>query len=294
MEFSITEKYTLEWTEVDKRIRLALEEDVATGDITTEAILGDSYLIDGVFVAKEEGVVAGIELAGHILGLLSEKVVFRPNVADGSRVHKGEHVAGVHGPAGTVLTAERTVLNFMQRMSGIATQTRCFVNEISHTPAKILDTRKTIPGLRELDKWAVRLGGGTNHRMRLDDLFLIKDNHITTAGSIEAAVQACVAWRQKKNLTAGIEVEVRNLDELQQALHQSGVDFILLDNMSPDEMREAVKITDGRVKLEASGNVSLQTVKTIAETGVDYISAGTLTHSVNALDISLLFTLSGK
>lgn len=292
MEFNTISINTLTWSEIDKRIDLALEEDINTGDITTQAIFGDRHQVEGEFIAKEEGVIAGLELGKHIFSRLSEKVAFHPAVSDGSKVSRGSTVAGVTGPADVVLTAERTVLNFMQRMSGIATETRTFADEISHTRARILDTRKTVPGLRELDKWAVRIGGGTNHRMRLDDLFLIKDNHITTAGSITKAIRSCVDYRQRKGLRAGIEVEVKNLDELHEALEHPEVDIVLLDNMNPADMKKAVEYNDERAKLEASGNVSIDTVKVIAETGVDYISVGALTHSVKALDISLLFRIT--
>lgn len=292
MEFNTISKNTLTWSEIDKRIDLALEEDINTGDITTQAIFGDRHQVEGEFVAKEEGVIAGLELSEHIFRHLSEKVTFQPVVSDGSNVSGGAIVAAVRGPADIVLTAERTVLNFMQRMSGIATKTRIFADKISHTKAHILDTRKTVPGLRELDKWAVRIGGGTNHRMRLDDLFLIKDNHITTAGSITKAIRSCVDYRKRKGLRAGIEVEVKNMDELHEALGQPEVDIVLLDNMNPADMKKAVEYNNERVKLEASGNVSLETVKVIAETGVDYISIGALTHSVKALDISLLFRIT--
>ncbi len=292
MEFNTISKNTLTWSEINKRIDLALEEDINTGDITTQAIFGDRHQVEGEFIAKEEGIIAGLELSEHIFDRLSKQVKFYPAVPDGSKMVKGTIAATVTGPADVVLTAERTVLNFMQRMSGIATQTRRFADEISHTSARILDTRKTAPGLRELDKWAVRIGGGNNHRMRLDDLFLIKDNHITTAGSIANAIRACVDYREQKGLYAGIEVEVKNLDELHEALEYPEVDIVLLDNMSPADMKKAVDINKRRAKLEASGNISIDTVKVIAETGVDFISVGALTHSVKALDISLLFRLT--
>jgi len=291
MEFNTISKNKSLWGEIDKRIDIALEEDINTGDITTQAIFGSRHLVEGEFIAKEEGIIAGLELAGHIFNRLPQKVAFHPAVVDGTPVTKGETVATVRGPADIVLTAERTVLNFMQRMSGIATKTRRFADEVSHTKARILDTRKTVPGLRALDKWAVRIGGGVNHRMRLDDLFLIKDNHITTAGSISAAIEACIDYRKEKGLDAGVEVEVKDLEELEQVLVHPEVDIVLLDNMSTGDMKKAVSTASGRVKLEASGNVSFETVRAIAETGVDFISVGALTHSVKAMDISLLFRI---
>jgi nicotinate-nucleotide pyrophosphorylase (carboxylating) len=194
------------------------------------------------------------------------------------------------GPANILLTGERTVLNFMQRMSGIATKTHAYVKALEGTKAQILDTRKTVPGHRYLDKLAVRLGGGTNHRMRLDDRFLIKENHISVAGSVSKAIDSCIRFREAKNLQGvKIEIEVRNLDELSNVIHHGGVDFVMFDNMDILDMQTGVKMVGGRFLIEASGNVTLETVRDIAETGVDYISCGALTHTVKALDLSMLF-----
>ena len=275
--------------ELHKLITLALHEDVGRGDITTQAIYSGSELAKAEFVAKEDGIIAGIEVAKRVFSEVDENIRFEPVVEDGARVQRGDIIAKANGPAGSLLTAERTVLNFMQRMSGIATKSRIFADAISHTKAKVLDTRKTIPGHRYTDKWAVKLGGGENHRIGLYDRYLIKENHISVAGSIQVAIQNCVAHRQSNKLSAQIEIEVTSLDELREALKFSDVDYIMLDNMSVELMKEAVAITAGRCKLEASGNVNLETIATIAETGVDFISVGALTHSVKALDISLLF-----
>lgn len=275
--------------EVKLIVARALEEDIGNGDITTGAIYSGVEKANATFVAKQEGVVAGLNVAEYIFQQIDDSIQFEMLTDDGAIVRKKDVIASVSGPAHSILTGERTILNFMQRMSGIATQTRKFVDLVAGTNAKILDTRKTVPGHRYLDKWAVRLGGGTNHRIRLDDRFLLKENHIAVAGSIENAIQACIKYRNKNLLDAEIEIEVRNLDELEEVLSVEGVDYIMLDNMSLADMREAVKRVDGSVPLEASGNVSIESVRAIAETGVDYISVGSLTHSVRALDISLLF-----
>jgi nicotinate-nucleotide pyrophosphorylase (carboxylating) len=228
-------------------------------------------------------VVAGLGVVGLTFLLVDEAVQFTPLIADGDQVGIGQEIATVDGPGQALLSGERVALNFLQRMSGIATLTRRFVEAVQGTSAVILDTRKTAPGLRPLDKWAVRLGGGQNHRFGLYDMVLIKDNHIAAVGSISEAVTRV---RAKDKRGRPIEVEVKTLAELKEAL-PLGVDRIMLDNMSLAEMREAVQLTDGRVPLEASGNVSLENVAAIAATGVDYISIGMLTHSVEALDISL-------
>ncbi|QTA88788.1 carboxylating nicotinate-nucleotide diphosphorylase [Desulfonema magnum] len=261
-----------------------LEEDIGDGDITTLCTVPREAILKGTFIAKSPGVTAGLEIAGLTFSLLNEQVQFTPHIADGDKVKTGQVIATVSGPGRAILSGERVALNLLQRMSGIATLTREFSDAVEGTSAIILDTRKTVPGLRVFDKWAVRLGRGQNHRFGLYDMVLIKDNHIAAVGSISEAV-ACV--RAKDNQKRAIEVEVRNLTELQEAL-ELNPDRILLDNMTPDEMREAVRTANGRVPLEASGNVSLENVAAIAATGVDYISVGMLTHSVKAMDISLL------
>ncbi len=266
-------------------VRRALEEDLGPGDVTSTWTLPPHQRAQGTFVAKEEGVVAGLLVAREVFRQLDPEVILTLWVEDGMPVAPGTAVARVEGPAISILSGERTALNFLQRMSGIATATRRYVQAVAGTKAKILDTRKTAPGLRALDKLAVRLGGGHNHRFGLYDMVLIKDNHIQAAGSITAAVQRVKA-RNRRRLP--IEVEVRTIPELEEAL-ALGVDRILLDNMSCDEMRRAVEVAAGRVPLEASGNVTLQNIRQVAETGVDYISSGALTHSVKALDLSLDF-----
>ena len=268
-------------------IQRALAEDIGDGDVTTLCTLSPGALHRGRLIAKEDGVIAGLEVTRWVFSLLDERVELVPHAADGDCVQAGSVIAEVAGPARALLSGERVALNFLQRMSGIATLTRRFAEAVKGTSAVILDTRKTVPGLRVLDKWAVRLGGGQNHRSGLYDMVLIKDNHIAAVGSIAEAVARVRAGDERKR---AIEVEVKSLAELRQTL-ELGVDRIMLDNMSLAEMRDAVRTTAGRVPLEASGNVSLENVAEVAASGVDYISVGKLTHSVRALDISLDFEL---
>jgi len=270
--------------EISHCIKSALEEDIGTGDVTTNTIVPADASLRGRIVAKQDGVVAGLELAQHVFLALNERVEFVAKKEDGSNVARGTILAELNGPARALLTGERTALNFLGRMSGIATLTRKFVDAVSSTKAIILDTRKTAPGLRTTDKLAVRLGGGQNHRTGLFDMVLIKDNHIDFAGSITSAVERVRTSGTKLE----IEVETRTLDNVREAL-ALGVERILLDNMSIATMREAVNICEGRAKLEASGNVTLENVLEVACTGVDYISVGALTHSPRVFDVSLEF-----
>jgi len=265
-------------------IKRALEEDIGTGDVTTDTIVPADASLRGRIVAKQDGVVAGLTVAQHVMLALSERVSFRINAVDGAKITRGTVLVDLEGPARALLTGERTALNFLGRMSGIATLTRKFVDAVSGTNAVILDTRKTAPGLRITDKLAVHLGGGQNHRTGLFDMVLIKDNHIDFAGSITAAVERVRASGSQLE----IEVETRTLDNVREAL-ALGVQRILLDNMSIETMREAVRLCDGRAKLEASGNVTLDNVVEVAGTGVDYISVGALTHSPRVFDVSLEF-----
>ncbi len=266
----------------------ALAEDVGQGDVTSQWTLPPDLQGRGVFLCKADGVLAGMEVAQEVFRQVSPEIVLRAERADGDLIRTGDVLGIVEGPMSAILTAERTVLNLMQRMSGIATLTRRYVEAVRGTRAIILDTRKTAPGLRLLDKWAVRLGGGQNHRLRLDDMVLVKDNHIAACGSITLAVERVRAHIVRPHQVSGllIEVEVKNWAELQEAVSLRP-DRIMLDNMSVEEMRRAVDWVAGRVPLEASGGVNLETVRAIAETGVDFISVGALTHSVTALDISL-------
>ena len=262
-------------------IRRALVEDIGSGDVTTDSIVPSEAGMRGQIIAKQAGTIAGLEIAKAVYQTVDAQVDFQYQLDDGARVENRQVLALVSGRARSLLTAERTALNFLGRMSGIATLTRQFVEAVSGTKAVILDTRKTAPGLRSVDKLAVRRGGGQNHRIGLYDMILIKDNHIDYAGSITETV------RRARAVASGLEIEVeaRTMEDVREALAVH-VGRILLDNMSPERLAEAVKLTAGRAKLEASGNVTLDTVHRIAETGVDYISVGALTHSAKVFDVS--------
>jgi nicotinate-nucleotide pyrophosphorylase (carboxylating) len=257
-----------------------LSEDVGRGDLTTEHVIPADASCEAAILVKEPGVVCGLEVADAIFRELDVGVHLERLVADGDSVERGTRIAHLSGPARAILTGERTALNVLGRLSGIATLTRSFVDTIAGTGAEILDTRKTTPGLRTLEKHAVASGGGRNHRFGLYDGILIKDNHLAVAGSIRAAVERAA------KAGVPVQVEVETLDGLREALG-ARADSILLDNMSPELMREAVGITAGRATLEASGGVTLDTVRAIADTGVDFISIGALTHSARSLDVSL-------
>jgi len=272
----------MNWMEVEQLVRLALSEDIGYRDITTENLIGPDLRSMGVFYAKQEGIVCGIDVAERVFSILDPTISFNILKEDGDLIREGEEVARITGPTRTLLTGERVALNFLQHMSGIATKTNDLVDRIRHFPVKVVDTRKTTPGLRALEKYAVRIGGGSNHRFGLFDGVLIKDNHIRAAGGITEAIQ--VLQRRISHLSK-IEVEVENLEQLREAL-SAGADVVLLDNMEPDMMREAVKINAGRAILEASGGITQDTLVEVAKTGVDLISIGGLTHSANALDIS--------
>jgi nicotinate-nucleotide pyrophosphorylase (carboxylating) len=267
-------------------IRRALDEDIQTVDVTTQAVIPDSVFGKGKFLVKADGVIAGLSIAKNVFEMIDDEIDFKVLIPDGEKVNAGDIIAEIEGKASSILTAERTALNFLQRMSGIATLTNTFVEKIKHTKAKILDTRKTVPGLRLLDKEAVRLGGGKNHRIGLFDMFLIKDNHIEIAGSITKAIDACRKFQQKKNSELKIEVETKNLEEVKETL-ACNVDIIMLDNFTIDLTKKAVSLIGGKCLIEASGNINLENVKEVAEAGADFISVGALTHSVKALDISL-------
>ena len=281
--------------QVKQIVRNALAEDIGPGDVTSTPIIARDVPLQGTFLVKAEGVVAGLNIVAEVFSQIDPLIRYQPLVDDGSLVQPGAIVAQVSGHGPGILIAERTALNFLQRMSGIATLTRLYVQAVAGTQARILDTRKTAPGLRVLDKLAVKLGGGMNHRIGLYDMVLIKDNHIQAAGSITRAVQLI---RQQGN-SLPVEVEVESLAQLDEAISLH-VDRIMLDNMSPATMREAVQRTHARAgseprpELEASGGINLDTVAVVAATGVDLISVGALTHSVKALDISLDIVLAER
>jgi nicotinate-nucleotide pyrophosphorylase (carboxylating) len=266
---------------IDNLIGLAFAEDIGKGDVTTNSIIDENAKTKAVWKTKDMGVVAGLEVAKRVFEKLDEDLQWNSLVEDGESVNEGVEIASFSGNTRAILTAERTALNIAQRMSGIATKTRRFADEFSTFNTKILDTRKTLPGFRILDKYAVRMGGGRNHRRGLFDLALIKDNHITAAGSIADAVQKV----RRSHPEIMIEVETTNMQQVDEAL-LAETDMIMLDNMSAELMKDAVQLIDGRAKTEASGNVVLSNIRQIAETGVDYISVGALTHSVRAFDIS--------
>lgn len=274
--------------QVDAIIDLALNEDIGTGDITTLSTIPADKTAHGRFIAKEDMVICGVPLAAQIFAKVDPTIVFTPAFEDGAKVRKGDIIATVTGNAQNVLTGERTALNFMQRLTGIATRTAAAVAEVAGTSAKITDTRKTTPGLRVLEKYAVRVGGGTNHRFNLADGVLIKDNHIAVSGGIQKAVERARATIPH---TLKIEVEVETKEQLAEAI-EAGADIIMLDNMTNEQMRECVEIVHGRALVEASGNMGEKKLREVAETGVDIISIGALTHTVKAADISLKFTIS--
>lgn len=268
---------------IDKLIDLAIEEDINTGDITTESLIPDSLNAVAEMTAKAEGVISGLALIRRVFEKFEKDIKWTPFVKDGEKVKRGDVILRIEAKYSTLLKGERISLNILQRMSGIATKTADYVNELKGYETELLDTRKTVPGMRIFDKQAVSDGGAKNHRMGLYDLVMIKDNHIKIAGSITKAVEQI-----RKNVGQGIKIEVEttNLDEVKEAL-ECNVDIIMLDNMSNALMKEAVMVVAGRTKTEASGNMTIERLKSVAETGVDYISVGALTHSVTALDISM-------
>jgi nicotinate-nucleotide pyrophosphorylase (carboxylating) len=268
-------------------ISSALNEDLGDGDHSTLASIPENATKRAHLLVKEDGILAGVELAWKIFHYYDPSLKVDAKLMDGSEVRKGDVAFIVEGPAQSILSTERLVLNCMQRMSAIATKTRKLIKAISGTKAKILDTRKTTPNFRLLEKWAVSIGGGQNHRIGLYDMVMLKDNHIDMAGGIEQAINRTKDYLRatKKNLK--IEVETRNLDEVKKVLHVGGVDFIMLDNMTPAQMKEAVNVIGGKYKTEASGNITEENIRSVAECGVDFISIGALTHSVKSLDLSL-------
>nr|WP_267962555.1 carboxylating nicotinate-nucleotide diphosphorylase [Thermus hydrothermalis] len=270
--------------DLDARLSAWLAEDLGQGDLTSALVVEERLWGEAVIVSKAEGVIAGLPVAGRVFHLADPGVRFTAKVAEGSPVVPGAEVARLEGPLRGILAGERLALNLLQRLSGIATLTRAYVEALRGTKAQVLDTRKTTPGLRDLEKYAVRVGGGRNHRFGLFDGILLKENHIRAAGGVREAVR-----RAKEGAPhyLKVEVEVTSLEELEEAL-AAGADLILLDNFSPEAIREAVRRVAGRVPLEASGNMTLERARMAAEAGVDYVSVGALTHSAKALDLSLL------
>jgi nicotinate-nucleotide pyrophosphorylase (carboxylating) len=273
---------------IETLIQAAILEDLGDrGDITSDAIKMSDRIVKAKIIAKQQGVLCGVKIALTVFTTIDENIQINVMKNNGEWVDSGDVILELQGSSINILKAERTALNFLGKLSGVATLTNLFVKAVEGTKTRILDTRKTTPGWRQLEKFAVSCGGGQNHRIGLYDMFLIKENHIASAGGIEAAVKACRNYLSANGFSAEIEVETQNLDEVKQAF-ELNVDRIMLDNMSFDEMKTCVNYIDCRIPLEASGNVNLQTVRQIAETGVDFISIGSLTHSASTFDTSLL------
>lgn len=276
---------------INNLIDLAFAEDIGEGDHTTLCSIPSSAIGKASLVIKEEGILAGVDVGIKVFHKLDPELKVDVLINDGCSVKPGDIVFTVEGKVQSILQAERIMLNIMQRMSGVATATSKYVSLIEGTGAKVLDTRKTTPGMRMLEKQAVKLGGGENHRIGLFDMILLKDNHIDFAGGIENAINGANSYLKEKDKSLKIEVEVRNIDELKEVLRVGGVDRVMLDNFTPENTRKAVTFVDGRVELESSGGITSETIRSYAETGVDYISVGALTHSVKGLDMSLLATI---
>lgn len=271
---------------VDALIELAIREDIGDGDHTSLCCIPATEKGRMRLLCKQEGILAGIEIAQLVLRRLDPDMQFEQILRDGDRVKPGDVAFYVSGRLQSLLQAERILLNIMQRMSGVATQTAVYADKIKDLHTKVLDTRKTTPGMRVLDKMAVKIGGGENHRMGLFDMILLKDNHIDFAGGIVQAINRCHAYLREKGLDLKIEIEVRNFDELQQVLDHGGVNRIMLDNFTPADTRKAVELIDHRYEVESSGGITFDTIRDYAEQGVDFISVGALTHSVKGLDMS--------
>lgn len=273
--------------DINELIEIAIREDVGDGDHSSLSCIPADRKGHAYCVAKEDGVIAGIELAKKIFTRIDESLEYIPHLKDGDAIQKGDRVFDVKGSDISILTAERLVLNFMQRLSGIATQSRKISDLLKGYHTTILDTRKTTPGMRLLEKWAVRTGGCENHRMGLYDMVMLKDNHIDFAGGIEAAIQKTHAYLKEKGLNLKIEIETRSLDEVREVLRIGGVHRIMLDNFNPELLKEAVALIDKRYETEASGGITMATIKDFAASGVDYISVGALTHSSKSIDLSM-------
>lgn len=268
-------------------IDLSFKEDIGDGDHTSLACINPNSTGKSVIVAKEDGILAGAFLAEYIFKKVDAELEVKQLLHDGCKVGNEQVIMEIYGSSIAMLTAERTVLNFIQRLSGVATQTGKYVKVLEGLHTRILDTRKTTPGMRLLEKWAVKIGGGANHRIGLYDMILIKDNHIDFAGGIQPALERTHAYLKAHKLNLKIEIETRSLNEVEQVLSAGGVNRIMLDNFSPELLKEAVLLINGRFETEASGGITLQTLRNYAETGVDFISSGALTHSVKSLDFSM-------
>ena len=271
---------------IDDLIKLAFAEDIGDGDHTTLCCIPATEMGKSQLIIKEDGVLAGVEMARRVFKAFDPELKMTIFIEDGAEVKKGDIAFVVEGKVQSLLQTERLMLNIMQRMSGIATTTRKYVKQLEGTKTHVLDTRKTTPGMRMIEKEAVRIGGGMNHRIGLFDMILLKDNHVDFAGGISKAINRAHEYLKEKGKNLKIEIEVRNFDELEEALQTGGVDRIMLDNFTPENTREAVRRVAGRVELESSGGITFDTLRDYAECGVDYISVGALTHSVKSLDMS--------
>ena len=272
---------------IDDLIDIAIKEDIGDGDHTSLSCVPKNVTGKAQLLVKENCVIAGIELAEKIFYKIDNSLKFEQLLKDGEEVNTGDIVFTVHGSSQSILQAERLVLNFMQRMSGIATNTNHYVQLLNGLNTKVLDTRKTTPGLRAIEKWAVKIGGGANHRMGLYDMIMIKDNHVDYAGGIKEAITSTIHYLNSTNRNLKIEVEARNLSELDEILAVGGIHRIMLDNFSFEDMRTAVALIDGKYETEASGGITKKTIREYAECGVDFISVGALTHQINSIDLSL-------
>ncbi len=278
---------THEKEKVQDIIRFALNEDLGDGDHTTLATIPDEAKGVAIMLAKEDGILAGVEVAALVFKLVDSDLYIETYLPDGTHLHKGDHIMKVTGKSQSILSAERTALNFIQRMSGIATFTNSVVKKLKGLHTQLLDTRKTTPGNRIVEKMAVKTGGGYNHRFGLYDMIMIKDNHVDFAGGIEKAVAKTLDYLKNKGKNLKIEVEVRNFDELNHVLNLKGVDRVMLDNFTPTDLKKAIDMIGGRLETEASGGISIDTIRNYAVSGVDFISVGALTHQIKSLDISL-------
>jgi nicotinate-nucleotide pyrophosphorylase (carboxylating) len=272
---------------IDTIIRAALHEDIGDGDHTSLATIPADAQGKAKLLVKEDGILAGVALAQRIFTIYDPTLEVEVFIQDGSTIKKGDIVLTVTGSSQSILATERLMLNFMQRMSGIATKSRSLADKISHTNCRLLDTRKTTPNIRYMEKWAVRIGGAYNHRYALYDMIMIKDNHVDYAGGIRKAIEATQHYLKAKNLDLKIELEVRNFEELKEALEVGGMHRIMLDNFTPENIKEALKLIPDHIETEASGGITEETIVDYAETGVDFISVGALTHSIRSLDLSL-------
>lgn len=271
---------------IDRLIDLSFAEDIGDGDHTTLCCIPEDAMGKSHLLIKEDGILAGVEIAKEVFARFDPTMVVEVLINDGAKVHRGDIAMVVTGKVRSLLQTERLMLNIMQRMSGIATMTHRYVERIEGTGAHVLDTRKTTPGMRMLEKMAVKIGGGVNHRIGLFDMILLKDNHVDFAGGISNAINRCHAYLKERNLDLKIEIEVRNFDELNQVLECGGVNRIMLDNFTVADTKKAVELINHRYEVESSGNITLDTIRSYAEQGVDYVSVGALTHSVKGLDMS--------